>query len=86
MTLVLVFVLEVCQDCGVTLLICPIRIKICSFIMQFLLKEGGTIDNTLQDEHFYQERSRIITNAPLTHERIIAAFVLRTQNRIFDKS
>ena len=49
--------------------------------MQFLLKEGGTIDNTLQDEHFYRERSQISTNAPPTHERIIAAFVTVANSR-----
>ena len=50
--------------------------------MQFLLKEGGTIDNTLQDEHFYRERSLISTNAPSTHERIIAAFVTVANSRV----
>ena len=49
--------------------------------MQFLLKEGGTIDNALQDEHFYRERSRISTNVPPTHERIIAAFVTVANSR-----
>ena len=50
--------------------------------MQFLLKEGGTNDNTLQDEHFYWERSQISTNAPPTHERIIAAFVTVANSRV----
>ena len=80
MTLVLVFVLS--RWCHSSHLY-QSELKSVHLLFRFCKKKGGplTILSTLQDEHFHWKRSRIGTNAPPMHERIIAAFVTVANSR-----